>query len=116
MINWDQHLRTHREQLEVDLSEKENQKISANKMITNYNQSWELLKECMEIIEENNKKWKAGQEERDKQTTKKERIQRAKQKSLECKKQEVQRKITSMMEKLPRKERDKIESEERTEI
>ena len=69
-INWDQHLRTHREQLEADLNKKENQAISANKMITNYNQSWELLKECMEIIEENNKKWKAGQEERAKHTRK----------------------------------------------
>ena len=62
------------------------------------------------------KKWKVGQEERDKQTTKKERLQRAKEKSLACKKQEVQRKITSMLEKLPEKERDKIESDERTEM
>ena len=36
-------------------------------MITSYNQGWELLKECMKIISENEKKWAEESEQRKKQ-------------------------------------------------
>ena len=46
-----------------------------NKMINNFNQSWELLKLCVDFLEEHEPSWKKRQEERRKEKELKERVE-----------------------------------------
>ena len=43
-------------------------------MINNFNQSWELLKICVDYLEENESKWKKDKEMREEEKKKKERL------------------------------------------
>ena len=82
------------------------------KMINNFNQTWELLKTCVDFLEENEPKWKKGQSDRMKERERKEKIAKAARLSKESKKRHVQNKITEHFNKLPRKEKERIEMEE----
>ena len=109
-IDWNLEIKKHTVKLEEEEKEKERKK--PNKMIENYNQSWELLVECVEFLEENEPSWKRRQEERIKEKEKKERLEKASGLSRDSKKKEVQKKITEHFQKLSIKEQQRIELEE----
>ena len=110
--DWDAEIVKHKDELERKVKKEEILDNKNNKMINNFNQSWELLKHCVDFLEEHEPSWKKRQEERRKERECKERVEKASNLSLASKKRHVQRKITEHMEKLPRKEREKIEMEE----
>ena len=110
--DWDAEIIKHGDDLERKVKKEEILDNKNNKMINNFNQSWELLKQCVDFLEEHEPSWKKRQEERRKERECKERVEKASNLSLASKKRHVQRKITEHMEKLPRKEREKIEMEE----
>ena len=113
-IDWDTEIKIHGKEIEKETDEEDlnARNPHGKRMIESYNQSWELLVECVEYLRENEKCWKKGAEEREKERQKLERLQRAKQKSTESVKKHLQKKISEHFQKLPRRERERLEREE----
>ena len=113
-VDWDKEIKIHSTEIEKETDEEEldARNPHGRKMIENYNQSWELLKECVEYLRENEECWRKGAEEREKERLKLERLQRAKLKSSESRKKHLQKTISEHFQKLPRRERERIEREE----
>ena len=81
-------------------------------MIENYDQSWELLVECVEYLRENEESWKKGSERRRREKEKMERLAKANFKRKEDQKKHLRKIIDEQMKSLTVKEREKIEREE----
>ena len=68
--------------------------------------SWELLRQCKQLLEENGEKWKKSQErrelERKRREEREERLNRAKQKEEGWKQTKIQKKITDTLAELPK--------------
>ena len=81
--------------------------------------SWEQLRLCKKIIEEEGTKWRKSAERREielkQEEEKRERLAKARGKEEECKKRQVQKKITEVLEKLPENRREIIRREEERE-
>ena len=69
--NWNKEIMEYRLELEKEVLEDE-RNDNKNKMIDNFNQSWELLKLCVNFFEENEPNWNKGQVERSREREKKE--------------------------------------------
>ena len=110
--DWDEALKEHRLIIEEEVKKKDKEERASNKMIESYNQSWELLKHCVEFLRENDLTWQKGQEERKKEMERKERLEKAKYKQAIAKRNHVEKKINEHFMKLPVKEQEKIEREE----
>ena len=76
-IDWDQHLKEHKENLEAEITLREN-RIQRKEI---KEKSWQLYRECKEFLEENEKDWEQRRIERELERKKTERIEiaRAKQ-------------------------------------
>ena len=73
MRNWDKELEKYRDDLEKETieNEKKLENTACTRMMNNFNQSWELLKICVDYLEENESKWKKDKEMREEEKKKK---------------------------------------------
>ena len=117
-INWDEEIATHRKEIEAEIVKDEEQEKQKDRngtrlrMIENYDQSWELLVECVEYLRENEESWKKGSERRRREKEKMERLAKANFKRKEDQKKHLRKIIDEQMKSLTVKEREKIEREE----
>ena len=110
--NWEQLLANHKERLENEALEKE--KEIEDKEIKE--KSWELYNQCKDYLEKNEKNWTKRKLERELEMKRKERLQIARKKQddvrSKVKERKLEKDIAEGLEKLPNKERNKIEAEE----
>ena len=103
-VNWEEVFKKHLEETARINKEREEKIERAQKQ----EKSWELLKECIGFLKENEKAWKIEEDERLTERQKKEKKnqlkQLEKQKREEQSKKETQRKITETWQKLPEHE------------
>ena len=100
-MNWEDKFREHIEETERQNREREEKIERAEKM----EKSWELLRECMAYLKENEKSWKRDEDDRQTERRRKEQQNRAKQKAALWKdKRETQMTITETWKKLPEHE------------
>ena len=105
-IDWERELERHKKELEDD-SPKEKSEGERE-----YDISWKLMNYCVNFLRENDDNWKKITEQRKRDQEKMERLQRAAQKKREAKISFIQKKITENMERLPVRERERMEREE----
>ena len=109
LVDWDKEIMDHEKKLLKEKDEKDDEQTKESK---EKSKSWELLNHCVEYLRENDEKLRKGYEKRQKEREKKERLDKAKMKSIESKKRIINRKITELFEKLPPKEKKKLELED----
>ena len=113
-FDWQKH---REEQLEL-MRKEEEQRLQRIEKARRLQRSFELMRECKKIIEENNTKWMHEDErrlEKDEQENRLVQIEKAKTRKKEFeekqRKRETTRKITDLLEKIPEVEVNKIENE-----
>ena len=110
--DWEQLIKSHGEKLEKETVEKEGkiEKIEIEE------QSWALYRECKDYLERNEKNWEKARIDRELEEKKRERlsIARAKQEQMreKVKIRQLEKEIEKGIEKLPTKDRNKIEADE----
>ena len=111
--DWEQVLASHKERLEKETLERE-KRIEKSEI---KEKSWALYKECKNFLEENEKNWEKARKDRELDEKKKERlaIARTKQEKVreKVKLRKLEKEISDGMKKLPTKERNRIEIEEK---
>ena len=112
-IDWDAHIREHRERIERETDERmkrlEKQAIKEK--------SWILYRECKEYLETNEKSWEKNRLEREIEQKKRERLAEARQKQENIKRKVQERKLRENIEnrlgELPIRERQRIQIEDK---
>ena len=74
--------------------------------------SWELMRYCLEFLEENSQDWAKRKRLREQEQQRQERLERAKRKQVKTQMNIIEKKIQEGLELLPRETREKLEREE----
>ena len=74
--------------------------------------SWELMRYCLEFLEENSQDWAKRKRLREQEQQRQERLEKAKRKQVKTQMNIIEKKIQEGLELLPRETREKLEREE----
>ena len=114
-VDWERKLADHKEMLEREYDER-NKRIELAKEKEN---TWQLYRECQRYLEQNERNWQVRKMQREQEIKRKERLEIANHKREALKEKvrirKLKEKIETEMEKLPGKEKERIEQEERKE-
>ena len=109
--DWEEVIKSHREKLEKETLEREKriEKVEIKE------RSWALYKECKEFLERNEKNWEKARLDRELEEKKRERLSRARTKQEQIREKvkirKLEKEIAEGIEKLPMKERNRLEIE-----
>ena len=108
-IDWEEHLKKHREEIEKITEEREKRiKIKEDK-----EKSWELYNICRNFLEENSEDWEKNKKKRQEEKNRLERLELAKSKQRNSQINHVKRKIEEGMKRLPGEDRKRLEEDEK---
>ena len=114
-IDWDKHLKEHRERLELEASQRE-KRLEKKSM---KQKSWELYIECKNFLEQNEKNWEKTKLEREQERRKMERLSKANKQQEELRTRVKERKLekerAQKLEELPTLKRNELLLEEERE-